>query len=258
MKKILSVIFASLLLFGVAFADDAGARSVHWLGFNIPVQNQTWSITADKVGDFDFSSSGDIEFDLFSSGFNIFYNHLKVKDNRFTKIVDVQLGYTNITIDDWTKDGQSIYLTSDNVALAQPTSASGFDTRWMFGIGAAPLNIDRVILAVNGTFGVNMKIATGSDSYYSSYYRSGYDIDSVFWGVSTFIGANVQCAVRLGDSFGLSAGMHMYTNLLGVGIGGWKYSSSSSDSELKTYTAYVIMPGRFNIDFKFGVCWILE
>ena len=222
MKKIFVALAAAILSAGIAFADDAGERSIHWFGFNIPVESQPWSRTED---DYDY------DFDADFVGFNIFYNHNTVGDNRFSKIIDCQIGYSS-------GDG---YGSAD---------FGGLDTRFMFGLGFAPLNIERVVLSVNGTFGVDLKFLTAEES---AYY---YDYDYTLFGLSTFIGANVQCAFNFGSSFGLSAGMHMYTSLFGVGVSTWDRTATYSSSK---YTddddgdVWLIGPGGFNIDLKFGV-----
>ena len=247
MKKIFVALAAAILSVGIAFADDAGERSIHWLGFNIPVQNQTWSYTEDHYFEDDYNTNLDWEYDITTVGFNIFYNHLKVNDNRFSKILDVQLGYNSFDVTEWTVEDK---VPADYAIW--PNDLNAFNMRYMFGLGGAPLNIDRVVLAIHGTFGVDMKIAHGSDTY------MGFDIDSTFFGLSTFIGANVQCAVRLGDSIGLSAGMMMYTNLFGVGIRNYSVDSDLGDiiGDDSDTVAALIEPGQFNIDFKFGVCWV--
>ena len=63
MKKIFVALAAAILSAGIAFADDAGERSIHWFGFNIPVESQPWSRTED---DYDY------DFDAAFFGFNIF------------------------------------------------------------------------------------------------------------------------------------------------------------------------------------------
>ena len=223
MKKLLSLVATAVLACGIAFADDAGERSIHWLGFNTAIENQNW-----KYDD-------DLDFDISFFDFNIFYNHNSVGDNRFSKIVDVQLGYQSASPD--------VRFGGNNNAFWMP-DFGGFNTRWMFGLGFAPLNIDRVVLTVNGTFGIQMSILTASETYW------GYDFDATLFGLGTFIGANCQCAVRLGDSIGLSAGIHLYTNLFGFGFMSYDYGGKDDGD------VYAIMPGKVNADFKFGVAWI--
>jgi len=47
----------------------------------------------------------------------------------------------------------------------------------------------------------------------------------------------------------------MYTTLVGFGVDTVKVTAAGeSESESD---GYAIIPGGFNVDFKFGVCWIL-
>ena len=234
MKKILAFFAGALLSLGLAFADDAGERSVHWFGFNIPIQNQTWWYTDDEFYGLTLKDEYDINLDFSSVGFNVFYNHLSVSDSRFSKIIDVQFGFASMTWDELEIDGNSGSISSSFPSLSGPS------TRFMFGIGGAPLNIDRVVLAIHGTFGVEGRVLTGS--------TNGSDITAVDF--STFIGFNTQAAFKLTDSFGLSAGMHMYTNLFGFGVLSADWGSDSNAEFM------LVKPGCFNIDLKFGVALI--
>ena len=238
MKKLLALIASALFATGLVFAEDAGERSIHWLGFNTAWESQNWLYDSDYDSDLSF-------FD-----FNIFYNHNKVGDNRFSKIVDVQFGYQSSSGEVYMPITLEVGSKSYDINQWFDVALSGVNTRWMFGLGFAPLNIDRVVLSVNGTFGVQLSYLTGTESYYFRTTKSWFDFDETLFGLGTFIGANCQCAVRLGDSIGLSAGIHMYTNLFGFGVTVVDWSDDSDAA------AYVIMPGNFNIDLKFGVAWI--
>ena len=244
MKKIVTAVAAAILALGAAFAEDAGERSIHWIGFNVPIENMTWTYDDDSPFD---SSTVEWKMGISTVGFNVFYNHLEVGDNRFTKLVDVQLGYTSLSVDSVKADGNKLSL-SDN----QFFDIDGFDTRWMFGLGGAPLNFENVVLSVGGTFGLDLKVATGSKSYYVT------DVDVTAFDVRAFIGLNTQAAFKLTDSFGLSAGIHIYTNVLGLGTYIWTVGYDDGDDKYtKDHGEFIVVyPGDFNIDLKFGVCFM--
>jgi len=176
-------------------------------------------------------------------------NHLQVRENRFSKIADVQFGYETLKM----KDVKASYGGYTVNAGDSDVKFKAFNTRFMFGIGGAPLNTERVILAVHGTFGFSMKIGGNTENGTISGYS--YEMKETLFGFNTFLGANCQCQVKLADSFGLTAGLHMYTTLVGFGVDTVKVTAAGeSESESD---GYAIIPGGFNVDFKFGVCWIL-
>ena len=228
MKKFLFTIAAMLCLAGNSLmAENAGARSIHSIGFNIPVQSQTWEYEAyrTELGDFD------VELDMSLVGFDFFYNHLSVSESRFSRFIDCEIGYASMSVD---KMHMNNYST-----ISPDLKMSGFDTRFLFGIGFDPVNLERFILALHGTFGVALTVVNKEEN----------GITSEAVGCYTFLGANAQGAFKLSDTFGLTGGIHMYTNLIGGGVFAYDIDDSGESCTIK--------PGNFNIDLKFGISWIL-
>lgn len=254
MKKILSFVALIILTCGIVSArttkNSRGGNdwdtSIHTIGFNIPIQSQLWTYKTDKAFGTNFDKKYEVEYDISSVGFNFMYNHLYVKKNHFSRFIDVQIGWTSFKIDEFKFNDVKFNLSD----MVDPTELSGFSTRYMFGYGGAPLNLDKVVLAIHGTFGADMKIATAENT------KGSLKSEALFLGLSTFIGANVQCSVRLAGSFGLTAGMHMYTNLVGFGVGGWTETNTVTGKEENNKDSSLINPGRFNIDLKFGICFM--
>ncbi len=258
MKKIFAIAFAAFLAVGSAFAENAGARYVHSIGFNIPIETNPWtgnleiSETNPRTGNVE-SYDADVDFKLRAAGFNFFYNHLQVRENRFSKISDVQFGYESLKMKDITFSygGATVNAGDADVKF------KAFNTRFMFGLGGAPINTEKVILAVHGTFGFSMKIGSNTETESVTVEGTKYSVEvkETLFGFNTFLGANCQCQVKLTDTFGLAAGLHMYTTLVGFGVDSVKTTiAGESDSDAESYG---VIPGGFNVDFKFGVCWIL-
>ncbi|MBR1721240.1 MAG: hypothetical protein IJ727_01945 [Treponema sp.] len=229
MRKFLFTITALLCLAGTSLAaENAGARSVHTIGFNIPIQSQTWEYEAyrSELGDYD------VELDMSLVGFDFFYNHLSVSDSRFSRFIDCEIGYASMSVDKQRLENSSS-IDPDMGKL------TGFDTRFLFGIGFAPVNLEKFILAIHGTFGVSLTVVEGK--------QNGITSEAVSF--NTFLGANAQGAFRLSDTFGLTGGIHMYTNLVGGGVFAYDIDDSGESCLIKS--------GDFNIDLKFGISWIL-
>lgn len=249
MKRIFAIAFAAFLAVGSAFAENAGARYVHSIGFNIPIETNPWTGNLE----IDDGVDADVDFKLRAAGFNFFYNHLQVRENRFSKISDVQFGYESLKMKDVTFSygGATVNAGDADVKF------KAFNTRFMFGLGGAPINTEKVILAVHGTFGFSMKIGSNTETESVTVEGTKYSVEvkETLFGFNTFLGANCQCQVKLTDTFGLAAGLHMYTTLVGFGVDSVKTTiAGESDSDAESYG---VIPGGFNVDFKFGVCWIL-
>lgn len=249
MKKFVAV--AAMIVLGatLAFARTSRAsrggsshsgsskdlRSVHAIGFDVPIWNQTWEDAADWP-DFDWSAVG----------FNFMYHHLSVAPSRFSTFIDVELGYTSFSLDEI--NGSSVEDVYE--------SFGGFNTRYMFGLGGAPVVTDSFTLAVHGTFGVNMAIAgnTQSDNYYNGTgsYIGTYDTDMWLFDFWTTIGVNVDAAYKITGNFGVFAGINMYINLFGCGL----FSTEVSSINYSESDFWLIYPGNFNIDFRLGVAFV--
>ena len=237
---------AALAVMGAAFAE-AQERSIHALGLTVPVWNQTWTLADSDIDEYGTSMVG----------VNVMYHHLKVSDSHFSSFTDVELGYASLSIDEMVMDGHSASVSGDGTEL------DGFNTRFMFGLGGAPLVNDLVTLAVHGTFGVNLLYAawSGSHTYEDTYWNGyrwvtkTYSVDASNWGFDlwTTIGLNVEAAFCFTEHFGVFAGLNLYTNLFGFGLFGTEmsydgYSDNDSDAFLTNF-------GDFNVDFRIGVAF---
>lgn len=180
-------------------AQTKDARSVHAVGLSAPIWNQTW-------GD-------DVQWS--AAGVDLMYHHLAVRPNRFSAFTDVAFGYSNFSLD------------------GADDSAGGFNTRFMFGLGGAPVVMRDLVVAVHGTFGTNLAYTCASD----------------FWlfGLWATVGMNAEASYTFAKNLAAFAGVTMYTNVFGIGV--W-------DRAAYTRNAYAISPGSFNIDFRLGVAFV--
>ena len=132
----------------------------------------------------------------------------------------------------------------------------GLIQKYSFGIGGAPANTDRFILALHGTFGVNCWY--GTRKFDTTVL--GEKVETEDWGFSlwTTIGFNVDAAVKLSDHVGLFAGTNLYTNLIGISALGYetKTTTGSTTTTKSDSDGYAVYPGSFNVDFRFGVAFI--
>jgi len=239
MKKRLSLIAVLVLAGGLIFAKNSGERSVHAIGFDVPITSMS---IYDRVNDKDMYTKGS------GVGFDFMYHHLKVSENRFSSFINVELGYGSFTPDEREYDGATTSL-SGNAAKTY----NGLSDRFSFGLGGAPVNTDKVILAIHGTLGVNSLIA------FRDYEQSStLKIDEYMISLWTTAGVNVETAVKLSNHFGLFAGVNFYTNILGFSVIGNETTvkSGSTESTTTDSTGYSIYPGSFNADIRFGIAFI--
>ncbi|MBR4599336.1 MAG: hypothetical protein IKO39_04730 [Treponema sp.] len=245
MKKTLSIVAALLMCAGIAFADEED-RSIHSIGFSVPVMNQTW-----------YDSSNDVEtYNKFNgAGFDFMYHHLTVTPGNFSKFINCEIGYAALWLDEVERKVNGSTST-ESVSGDEAKSFGGLIQKYSFGIGGAPVNSDRFILALHGTFGVNCWY--GTRNFNSE--ESGEKIEFKDWAFSlwTTIGFNIDAAVRLSDHVGLFAGTNFYTNLVGFSVlGKERKTRSGSSTTTKTDSdGYAVYPGSFNVDFRFGVAFI--
>ena len=213
-----------------------GGRSVHALGFAVPLQWQTWE-------------NDDEAMDLSAAGFGIMYHHLDIRPSRFSTFMDVQMGYSSFTIDAIDGHEKNDVGTSWQDLFG---SLGGFNTHYVFGIGGAPVVADRFTLAVHGTFGVHLSVALGSTDGWNDvgFESSSFSVDSGLFGFWTTIGANVDAAWRITNRVGVFAGIDMYINLFGGGMF-WFDTPYYNFSD-----AYLINPGDFNVSFRVGVAFV--
>lgn len=230
-------VVAALAVLGAAFAG-AQERSVHAVGLTVPLWNQSLTVMDDD------------EYDITASavGINLMYHHLKVSENHFSSFIDVEWGYTSVSIDEIEMNGYS--FSAKDVMYG--TELDGFNTRFMFGLGGAPLVNDFVTLAVHGTFGVNLLYAACEDSYKMLGVK--VDASSAVLDLWTTVGVNVEAAFRFTGHFGVFAGVNMYTNLFGFGVYANEVSVGSY-TPIDTADFFLVYPGKFNVDFRVGVAF---
>lgn len=132
------------------------------------------------------------------------------------------------------------------------TELNGFNTRFMFGLGGAPLVNDFVTLAIHGTFGVNLLYADWEDSYKVLGVKT--DASSAVFDLWTTVGVNVEAAFRFTGHFGVFAGVNIYTNLFGFGVYANEVSVGSHTID-DSADFFLVNPGKFNVDFRVGVAF---
>ena len=256
MKKLLAVTAAALVALAGAFADDDSGTVVHSFGTAFVGQTQT----LDNVDD-DTAS-------LNSGAFNLYYNKLLVKESRFSTFRNMELGIINYSFsdydfatrdEDFEDDGYDNYISG---TAFNPDSISGVNTSFLWGFGAAPLNTERVILAIHGTFGFDIGFA--SQSYTTTLTATSrrsstsYDFDCDFTAFNFVaqIGANVQAAFRLGEHIGLSAGLTLSTNLTGMTFTYASAQSEDMDVNFHHFDGFITNFGNINADLRLGVALI--
>ena len=228
MKKY--AVFAALLALGAALAGaESEERSIHAIGVNVPIWNHRLPNIA-YLSDEDFGS-GDFDLETFAVGVDFMYHHLKVRESRFSSFVDVEFGYSNFKPE---LDGKSFDSSDFNL--------DGFNTRFGFGLGGAPLVNDFVTLAVHGTFGLDVAFAMSSASY------NTVTVDQFLFNFWTTVGANIDAAFHFTNRVGLYVGVDFYINLIGLGVYGRDSSSYNSVIDL-----FYVSPGGFNTDIRVGV-----
>ena len=222
-----------------------GGTSIHAFGFTVPVWGQTFYDT-------EFEND-DVYWKFSAVGFNAMYHHLSIAPNGFSSFIDAEIGYISYDIDEVEFNGTS-EKSSDMESMG------GFNTRFILGLGGAPLNNDRVSLAIHGTFGVNLAYASydESGSVYNSNYNAtlNYTDEYSVFGFWTTLGVNVETAVKITGNFGVFGGMNMYINLFGFGT--WNRETDVDYvGKMNDFNEFcLVYPGRFNIDFRFGVAFI--
>lgn len=212
-----------------------GGRSIHALGFAVPLRWQSW----EGLADYD-------EMDLSAVGFNLMYHHLNIRPSRFSTFLDLQMGYINFSIDEINGQKENDAGTSWKDLYG---NLNGFNTHYAFGLGGAPIVADRLTLAIHGTFGIHLAIASGSTSGWYSESISNAEMNSTAFGFWTTLGANIDASWRITNHVGVFAGIDMHTNLVGIGTFGADLGPYSH------FEVYRINPGDFNVDFRVGVAF---
>ncbi len=225
-KKVASLLALALISTASLFAwENAGSRSVHSLGLNVIVNDQEYQ---------EFPVDGyKYNLEMTGLGFNFFYNHLKVGDNRFSSFIDCQFGYGSREFGD-------MYRSENEDAKSDSglPSVSGFDTRFTFGLGMAPVNTDNLIVTIHGTAGFLFDVFTGEEN--------GQEWS--FGGFDSFIGANLQASYKISEVAGITGGLHVYTDLFGI-------TNLVDNTNDITYDDGALT-GGFNLDSKIGIAFI--
>ena len=227
MRKFAAVV--ALAVIGAAFAG-AQEKSIHELGLAVPLWNQSLTV---------FMNDEDCDLKTSAVGVNLMYRHLKVSESHFSSFTNVELGYVSLSFND------------DDMGDEAP-KLDGFNTRFRFGLGGAPLVNDLVTLAVHGSFGVNLLYA-GTDrteTVGGVKFEESYSVFDVW----TTVGLNVEAAFCFTEHFGVFAGLNLYTNLFGFGVFS-QYVSAGSSVSYDDVDFFLVNPGQFNVDFRVGVAF---
>ena len=110
----------------------------------------------------------------------------------------------------------------------------GVDSKWLWGWGYAPINWDRFMLAVLGTFGVNLTANFHSETAEIPTTKGnvvGVDALELALALYATVGATVQAIYRISDHFGIFGSVHMYTNPIGAGLFGYIYDGGDGYGE---------------------------
>lgn len=177
---------------------------------------------------------------------SVFYSNEKVtekiEENGFSadkkiKFNSIGLSYSSMGI--WDSGLSSMFdIYAERTAakdLYNDETGSGFGLK--LGLGFAPLNTEKSVLAIHGFAGVDTKFLLGErpENSEEAYLMAFFNLIS---------GADVRFAQKLGEKFGLYAGFDLYTNLCGKGF--W---TEDSDTKFTTKT------GGLGIQPRIGFCW---
>ena len=246
MRKFAAV--AAALVLGMTAVSAQNERSIHAIAFDASFWNHSWMDVGKGNG-----SSG-CDWSAFAT--DLAYHHLKVRENRFSSFTDVEIGYSRFSLDAIERDGESysiqeVYGLDSRIDI---NDLNGVNTRYMFGLGYAPVVTDLLTLAVHGTFGLNAAYAGNTEQL-----GGEFEIDQLLAGFWATAGANVDAAFKFTGNFGVFAGINIYTNLIGFGYYQLKYptyESYSKEWREETKRRFnLVSPGGFNIDLRLGVAF---
>lgn len=244
MRKLVAL--AATLVLGITAVSAQNERSIHAIAFDASFWNHSWM----DVG------KGDSDYDWSAFATDLAYHRLKVRENRFSSFNDVEIGYSRFSLEEIERDGKSysiqdIYNLDNRIDI---NDLNGVNTRYMFGLGYAPLVTDLVTLAVHGTFGLNAAYAGNTEPL-----GGDFEINQLLAGFWATAGVNVDAAFKFTGNFGVFAGINIYTNLIGFGyyqITYPTYESYSKEWREDTKRRFTLVsPGSFNIDLRLGVAF---
>ena len=206
MKKLIMAVAAALMISAV-FAESKKVKS---LSFAFASEK----FTLKEEYDGGFSAEEKLKF----TNLDLSYSTMKIMDSGFSTMSDIYIGRST---------------TSDFLS-----DLTGLNAGFKLGLGYAPVNKERTILALHGFAGFDTKLLLGE--------KEGYSDDEAY--LMTFIdllaGIDVRLAQKLTDSLGLYAGLDLYTNLWGKA-----YWTEDSEATFKTKA------GGFGIQPRIGLCW---
>ena len=232
MKKIITMFAVAAVAVSATFADQV----MHALDFSIPFENRSLKVSGDHDDYFD-------KLDVSTTGFDFNYDRMAVGDSGFSFIFGIGMGYNSVNLD---LDGYDV-------------DTNNYDLRLKLGWGGSPIHSDKMLLSIHGFTGMDFKAGVGEKS----------DVDFVFIDYSMPIGVDAVFAIKLTDTFGLTAGLDIFTNIFSAGLltseyeykeyhSGSYYSSGYYTTEIETTSDFLssVFNG-FNITPKIGICWIL-
>ncbi len=204
------------------------------LNFALPIESEEWKIGHGRA-------------DMSSYGFEFLWNRIKVAQNGYSSTFGLGFGYNNVSVEDqW--------------------DISGFDFNLKAGWGFAPVAGD-FILAMHIILGFDVKILEEEghsrfdveeeedyDVYNRSYSysRSTYAYEASANYIDLLLGGNVVLAYQVTSNFGVTAGVDVTTNMVGLGAFSIEYGYDDDDSWVISYqfTGINITP-RAGIFFTF-------
>lgn len=188
-KSIKVVPVALMFLALTSFAQNNEKNSVlHTFNFALPIEHETWSIP---------SWYGKTSEDKWSFlGFQFNWTRYFVGQKGYSSLVGVTAGYTK------EREGDNF---------------SGFDLNAKYGWGYSFV-VDKIIFAFHGIVGIDMKYLYYNDKDQGPY---GTELDSYIISkipvVDLIGGAHAFIDYRFTEKLGVTAGVDLTTNLLGLG-----------------------------------------
>ncbi|MCR4627494.1 MAG: hypothetical protein K5640_07600 [Treponema sp.] len=208
MKKLIMALAVALMISAV-FAESKKVKSL-----SFTFASEKFTVKEEFGGS--LSAEAKIKF----TNLGLSYSTMKIKDTGFSTMSDIYIGRSS---------------TSDFLS-----DLAGLNAGLKLGLGYAPVNNEKTILALHGFAGFDTKLLLGE--------KQGYRDDEAY--LMTFIdllaGIDVRLAQKLTNSLGLYAGLDLYTNLWGTA-----YWTEDSDTTFKTKA------GGFGIQPRIGLCWNL-
>ena len=208
----------AFVLMAVAAATCVAEKtSIHGLGLSVPFESQAW-LNADVSKSETFSCIG----------INLDYWNMSMHGDSFvgfSGIYDMQLGFFS---------GKTAYQEYN---WFDPMSIKG-------GWGVAFRPTEAIILATHGTLGLDCKVLWDGDD------------NPPCPDITMRTGSDVVFVYKLGEHFGISAGIDGYIPLIGFGLDKVKIPDPSFSKGYKEpYEPYIIA-GGIGCNMTFSLCWV--